>query len=136
VSSPDIARQVPTDQRAKVRIQLQAGVDEQAIDFAVPGRTDLISDGPQRLLFVGRCLAWKDVCSRRSRMAYRSSASISPAPAAWSMRGSGRVPIIRGSARSGIISRLIGALQELADAPGLCRQLGLAAQDRARRFDV
>jgi hypothetical protein len=134
VSSPDIARQVPTDQRAKVRIQLQAGIDEQAIDYTVPAEP--VSDGPQRLLYVGRCLAWKGVCSRRSRMAYRSSASISAAPAAWSMRGSGRVPIVRGSARSGIISRLIDALQELADSPGLCRQLGLAAQDRARRFDV
>jgi glycosyltransferase involved in cell wall biosynthesis len=57
VSSPDTARLVPHRLQEKVRVRLQIGIDEEEIVAAAP-------DGPRvngelRLLYGGRCLAWK-----------------------------------------------------------------------------
>jgi glycosyltransferase involved in cell wall biosynthesis len=57
VSSPDTARLVPKRHQGKVRIGLQVGIDlpELRPEEGVEGP----AGGPLRLLFVGRCLAWK-----------------------------------------------------------------------------
>lgn len=57
VSNPDTGRLVPARHQAKVRVQLQIGIHPLAepgdiLDAQRPG-------GPLRLLFAGRCLAWK-----------------------------------------------------------------------------
>ena len=57
VSSPDTARLVPDRLQDKVRVQLQIGIEEQEIEAAALG--DLHAEGELRLLYVGRCLAWK-----------------------------------------------------------------------------
>jgi len=56
VSSRETARLVPERHRAKVRISLQVGIGA----LAHPAEADGAAAGrPLRLLFVGRCLAWK-----------------------------------------------------------------------------
>jgi glycosyltransferase involved in cell wall biosynthesis len=57
VSSPDTARLVPDRLKHKVRVQLQIGIAEQEILAAAPA--DPHVNGELRLLYVGRCLAWK-----------------------------------------------------------------------------
>jgi glycosyltransferase involved in cell wall biosynthesis len=57
VSSPDTARLVPDQLQDKVRVQLQIGIEEREIAAAAAG--DLHANGELRLLYVGRCLAWK-----------------------------------------------------------------------------
>jgi glycosyltransferase involved in cell wall biosynthesis len=57
VSSPDTARLVPDHLQDKVRVQLQIGIEEREIIAAAPG--DPHANGELRLLYVGRCLAWK-----------------------------------------------------------------------------
>ncbi len=56
VSSPDTARLVPDGLQGKVRVRLQIGIDAREIG-AGPG--DRHMSGELRLLYVGRCLAWK-----------------------------------------------------------------------------
>jgi glycosyltransferase involved in cell wall biosynthesis len=57
VSSRDTARLVPDRLRDKVRVRLQIGIEEREIIAAAAG--DPHANGELRLLFVGRCLAWK-----------------------------------------------------------------------------
>jgi glycosyltransferase involved in cell wall biosynthesis len=57
VTSPDTLRLVPDDLQAKVRVRLQIGITEQASIAAAPA--DPRSTDELRLLYVGRCLAWK-----------------------------------------------------------------------------
>ncbi len=57
VSSPDTARLVPDRLQDKVRVQLQIGIEEQEIVAAALRRPQ--AGGELRLLYVGRCLAWK-----------------------------------------------------------------------------
>jgi glycosyltransferase involved in cell wall biosynthesis len=57
VSSPDTARLVPDRLQDKVRVQLQIGINEQEI--AAASLADPHANGELRLLYVGRCLAWK-----------------------------------------------------------------------------
>ena len=57
VSSPDTARLVPDRHKGKVRVRLQIGIAEQEILAAAPAEPHV--NGELRLLYVGRCLAWK-----------------------------------------------------------------------------
>jgi glycosyltransferase involved in cell wall biosynthesis len=209
VSSPDTARLVPESYQDKVRVQLQIGFAEPEVQAAAP--SDPEGSGMLRLLYVGRCLAWKGMhlglealaeLRARGRPARLSIAGTGTAERLWrttarrlgiddavdwlswvphvrlpevyrahdvllfpSLHDSGghvvlealahglpvvcfdlggpgsmvdascgRVVTTAGGGRAEVISRLSNALQELADSPELRRQLGLAAQKRARSF--
>jgi glycosyltransferase involved in cell wall biosynthesis len=58
VSSPDTSRLVPARHQAKVRVQLQIGIHPPATP-AERTAFEVRPDGPLRLMFAGRCLAWK-----------------------------------------------------------------------------
>jgi glycosyltransferase involved in cell wall biosynthesis len=58
VSNPDTARLVPARHQAKIRVQLQIGIHPPA-EPADRAAYEVRPDGPLRLLFAGRCLAWK-----------------------------------------------------------------------------
>jgi glycosyltransferase involved in cell wall biosynthesis len=90
VSSRDTARLVPQRHQAKVRIALQIGIDLPARGPEEPAATG--ADGPLRLLFVGRCLAWKGIhiglealaeLLRRGRRVRLTVAGRGPAEARW-----------------------------------------------------
>ena len=96
VSGPDTARLVPSRHRGKVRIGLQVG-----IDLPAPARQEerrpeedheAAADRPLRLLFVGRCLAWKGMdiglaalaeLLARGRWARLTIAGTGPAAVRW-----------------------------------------------------
>ncbi len=90
VSSRETARLVPPRHRAKVRIGLQVGIEPPASPPAGAGETT--AAGPLRLLFVGRCLAWKGMhlglealaeLLARGRWARLTVAGTGPAEARW-----------------------------------------------------
>jgi glycosyltransferase involved in cell wall biosynthesis len=94
VSSRDTARLVPEHHRAKVRIRLQVGIAPAArmpeADDACTGET--AGERPLRLLFAGRCLAWKGMhiglealadLLARGRWARLTVAGTGPAEARW-----------------------------------------------------
>lgn len=90
VSSRDTARLVPARHQAKVRVALQIGIELPAV--APEERAPTGSEGPLRLLFVGRCLAWKGIhiglealaeLLRRGRWARLTVAGRGPAEARW-----------------------------------------------------
>ncbi len=90
VSSRETARLVPERHRAKVRIGLQVGVTPPASPPAGAGKA--VAEGPIRLLFVGRCLAWKGMhlglealaeLLARGRWARLTVAGTGPAEARW-----------------------------------------------------
>ena len=90
VSGPDTARLVQERHRGKVRIGLQVG-----IDLPEPRRDEdhaHAADRPLRLLFVGRCLAWKGMhiglaalalLLARGRWARLTIAGAGPAARRW-----------------------------------------------------
>jgi glycosyltransferase involved in cell wall biosynthesis len=93
VSSEDTARLVPRSHRSKVRIGLQVGIS--LPEARPPEKTELSSDRPLRLLFVGRCLAWKGLhlglealadLLARGRRARLTVAGTGPAEALWRER--------------------------------------------------
>ncbi len=210
VSSPDTARLVPDRHRGKVRVQLQIGIAEQEILAAAPA--DPHVNGELRLLYVGRCLAWKGMhlglealaqLRARGRPARLSIAGTGAAEGRWraiahrlglddavdwlawvphermpevyrahdlllfpSLHDSGghvvlealahgrpvicfdlggpgsivdascgRVVTTAGRSHAEVVSGLTDALQELADAPHLRRQLGEGARSRVCRYD-
>ena len=90
VSSRDTGRLVPARHQAKVRIALQIGIDLPATGLEERPATGI--DGPLRLLFVGRCLAWKGIhiglealaeVLRRGRRARLTVAGSGPAETRW-----------------------------------------------------
>jgi glycosyltransferase involved in cell wall biosynthesis len=90
VSSRDTARLVPWRHQAKVRIALQVGIELPAIGAEEHPATGI--DRPLRLLFVGRCLAWKGIhiglealaeVLRRGRRTRLTIAGSGPAEARW-----------------------------------------------------
>jgi glycosyltransferase involved in cell wall biosynthesis len=89
VSSRDTARLVLERHRAKVRICLQVGI---APTPPPPEADAAAAEGPLRLLFVGRCLAWKGMhiglealaeLLARGRRARLTVAGTGPAEARW-----------------------------------------------------
>ncbi len=94
VSSLETARLVPARDRAKVRVCLQVGIAAPAQPAAAEatGTVAAAADGPLRLLFVGRCLAWKGMhiglealagLQARGRWARLTIAGAGPAEARW-----------------------------------------------------
>jgi glycosyltransferase involved in cell wall biosynthesis len=212
VSSRDTARLVPERHQAKVRIGLQVGIAPAAeLPEADTPAGEATGERPLRMLFVGRCLAWKGMhiglealakLLARGRWARLTVAGTGPAEARWRAQAQrlgvhdaidwlglvehgrmtevyrahdlllfpslhdsggqavlealvhgrpvvcldlggpgsmvdascGRVVGTRGRHRREVVRGLADALQELADAPELRRELGQGARARAARY--
>ena len=94
VSSRETARLVPAQHRAKVQVCLQVGIAPpvEPAGAEVTGAAPSAPEGPLRLLFAGRCLAWKGMhiglqalaeLLARGRSARLTIAGAGPAQARW-----------------------------------------------------